>query len=153
VAFRARDPREVTRYSVRTRTLLLPGAWLTALATILWTARWPDPYLVHVRHIPPPHPYPTAGVLWVLGFATLEIVLLSVTLRPQSYSLSWRRALISLGIAIGFLCYGGLGAMHAPPYFFFYLWWLILLVVALLVLFIWSTSVSLRRRLDRRDGD
>jgi hypothetical protein len=130
---------------------MLPGLWFIVLGTVLWTGRWPNSYLEHVSRIPPPHPYPTEGVLWVLGFATLEIVLLSVVLRPQSYSRSWGRALSGIGIAVGFLCFGSLGAMHAPPYYAFYLGWLLLMVVALLALFIWSMSAHLWQRYCRHD--
>jgi hypothetical protein len=77
--------------------------------------------------------------------------LLSVVLRPQSYSRSWVRALIAIGMAVGFLSFGSLSAMHAPPFMIFYLRWLVLIVVGLLVLFIWSTSASLWQRFHRRN--
>jgi hypothetical protein len=103
----------------------------------------------HVRHIPPPHPYPLATVLWIGLFLTVHAAAIFAILRPSSYSFSWGRALLAL--VLSGACFGlaGAGAMHSPPAYGAYLWWLIVVVVWLLGLFGWSAICSARRRLAR----
>lgn len=44
----------------------------------------PDPYLIHVQGIKPPHPYPTQPVLWIVGFVILHTILLYPILEQKS---------------------------------------------------------------------
>lgn len=97
-----------------------------------------DPYLEHVRQIPPPHPYPTFTVTWIVLFITIQTVLANVILRPRSYRHSWGRAALALATSLGFLAFAILGAMHAPPPHAMYLWWLLAFGGGMLGLLIWS---------------
>ena len=128
------------------RRSALPVIWLLGVLVVLWTARWPNPYVVHVVGIPPPHPYPLIDVLWVVVLMTLQIGAQVLVLRPQTYSRSWGRSLIAAAVTIPFLAFASLLAMHAPPYTFVYLWWMILTMLGLLALSVWSGVAQLTQR-------
>ena len=116
---------------------LLVG-WLLGVVAVILAGFRPDPYLEHVRQIPPPHPYPTFTVLWILAFITAQTGLALTVLRPWSYWHSWGRAAIAFALSLGFLAIAILGAMHAPPPHAAYLLWLATFCVAMLGLFVWS---------------
>jgi uncharacterized membrane protein len=116
----------------------LPTGWLLGIIAVILAGLRTDPYLEHVRQIPPPHPYPTFTVLWIVGFITIHTGLAMAVLRPRSYRHSWGRAIIALAISLGFLAFAILGAMHAPPPHAVYLLWLLAFCVIMLGLLVWS---------------
>jgi hypothetical protein len=116
------------------RVLALPIVWIVGLFAVLWTARWPNPYSVHVARIPLPHPYPLNDVLSTAFLMTLQVGVQILILRPRTYSRSWGRSLVAAAVTLPFLAYAALLAMHSPPYWFFYFWWMVLVAVALLML-------------------
>ncbi len=124
--------------------MLLSLVWFAGVAIVAWTARWPDPYLEHVRGIPPPHPYPLGSVLWIVLLMTLEGAVLAAILRPWSYARSWGRALVGFGVAGGFFAFGALGLMHAPPYYGYYSLWMLVIAIGLLGIVTWSGVASVR---------
>ena len=128
------------------RRLALPAIWLVGVLAVLWTARWPNPYTVHVARIPPPHPYPLEGVLWTVFLMTLQIGAQFLILRPQTYRRSWGRSLIAAAVTFPFIAYAGLVAMHAPPYWFHYALWVIATMMLLLALSLWSGAAQLVHR-------
>lgn len=124
----------------------LPVGWFVGTVTVIAVGFAPDPYLEYVRQIPPPHPYPTSTVLWILLFMSIHVAVAFAILRPMSYYYSWGRALFALLLSFGFLVLAALAAMHAPPALTMYLWWLLAFVLLTLGLFIWSGICSVRRR-------
>lgn len=128
------------------RRFTLPASWVLGVATLVLWGRQPNPYLEHVRLIPPPHPYPVEGVVRTAVFMAVCAGLVQLVLRPASYRHSWRRALSALLISCAFLVHGGLAAMHMPPYFGVYLAWLAALTAALGTLSTWSAMGAIRTR-------
>lgn len=122
----------------------IPLAWLAGVVAVVAAGFEPHPYLLHVRQLPPPHPYPTTTVLWALGFMTVHGLALGAILRPGSYARSWGRALCALGVSLAFLAFGAFGAMHAPPAWFAWLWWLLIGNAALAMLLLWSVAAAIR---------
>lgn len=66
----------------------MPAAWLTGIIAAALSGFRPTAYLEHVRQIPPPHPYPTATVVWIAVLMTVHAAVLMAILRPTSYSRS-----------------------------------------------------------------
>ena len=128
------------------KQFVIPGAWLLGIIAVTLSGLRSDPYLEYVRQTPPPHPYPTATVLWVALFMTVHAVLLVAVLRPASYSHSWGRALIAFVVSFGFLALGVLGAMHSPPSWGMYVLWLLSIIAAITVLGLWSVIGAIRSR-------
>jgi hypothetical protein len=125
---------------------LLIGAWILGAAFVVWFGRLPSSYLVHVRQWPPPYPYPTSGVLWVLLFMAIQVVVLAIVVRPRTYNCSWMRAGLAFLLSTAFFMHAALGAMHAPPCFFAYIWWSLAVVAGSLLLLVWSASGAIRHR-------
>jgi hypothetical protein len=126
------------------RAVILPIVWGIGVIAVVATGFWPDPYLEHVRHIPPPHPYAMSTVLFIVLFLTLHVAALFAILRPKSYKQSWGRALLALLLSVGCFGFAALGSMHSPPAYATYLWWLMTVGVSLLGLFIWSAHCAAR---------
>lgn len=105
-----------------------------------------DPYLTGVRALPLPHPYPAGTVGWVALLVSVQVLVLFVILRPQSFRSSWGRALLAVVVSLGFLCLGVLGAMHSPPPWGAYLLWLLVVLAGMLVLLGCSMVVAVRSR-------
>src|SRR5689334_11848400 len=74
------------------------GAWALGAAAIAWGGTRPDAYLEHVRHVPPPHPYPSGLVLVLLALLTAETGLLAALFRPGERA--GLRALLALLVAM-----------------------------------------------------
>lgn len=111
--------------------LVLPAYLLLGLVAVALTGCLDNPYLAQVRGLPPPHPYPLRGVLWVMAAMGLQAAAVLAILRPRSWRRSWGRALAATGLSAGFLLLGMLAAMHSPPHHTAYLLWLLGAVVAL----------------------
>ena len=126
--------------------IIVPAVWVIGVIAAVLSGLRPDPYLEHVRLIPPPHPYPMGTVLWIVLFMTVHAALLIAILRPASYSFSWGRALMALVVSLGFLALGIMGSMHAPPPWDAYLLWLLALVAATIILSLWSVMGAVRHR-------
>jgi hypothetical protein len=120
-------------------------AWILGIASLAWAGTLVDGYQLHVRSLPLPHPYPTRGVLMLAGIATAEILLLYAIIRPSSYSLSWKRALLALLFGIVLLSSFGATLMHAPPYVFTHWLWLAVVTISIIV-FLCATLVGLLRK-------
>lgn len=122
------------------------AVWVLGVAIVAWFGRLPNPYLEHVRQIPPPHPYPVEGVLWVIFLLTVQTIIVTGLLRLSTYNRSWGRALMALLVSMAFLCFAAMAAMHAPPYLVAYLWWLLGVAVMVAALFVWSGIGAFRSR-------
>ena len=120
------------------RTVALPLTLLLGVIGAALAGFSPDPYLEHVRGMPPPHPYPTTTVLWVTLFMATQASVLFAILRPRSYRRSWGRALVAFLVSLSFLALGIVGAMHAPPPWSIYLLWLLAIGAGTLFLLFWS---------------
>ena len=122
----------------------LPTWCLLGVALVLWAGQLENPYLTHVRGMPPPHPYPWRGVLFLVGYMGVLCAMLSAILRPESYHRSWGRALSAFMVAGFFTGLGMLGAMHAPPYFSIGLQWLLSVWLVTLLTLLWSVGSTVR---------
>ena len=111
--------------------LVLPGYLLLGLVAVALTGCLDNPYLAQVRGLPPPHPYPLRGVLWVMAVMGVQTAAVMAILRLRSWRQSWGRALAATGISTAFLLIGALASMHSPPHHTAYLLWLLLFVIAL----------------------
>jgi hypothetical protein len=82
----------------------LPVGWFVGTVTVIAVGFAPDPYLEYVRQIPPPHPYPTSTVLWILLFMSIHVAVAFAILRPMSYTI--------LGGAHSLPCYCHLASLY-----------------------------------------
>ena len=89
----------------------LPLSAVSAIIAVILAGFAPDPYLEHVRQIPPPHPYPAESVTLVIGFIMLHMVLLHFLLKQKSLM----RIGFSMIVSVGFLALAVIGSMHASP--------------------------------------
>jgi uncharacterized membrane protein YhaH (DUF805 family) len=124
-----RVTRQPTLLHLALPTYLLLGVVAVALAGCL-----DNPYLTHVRSLPPPHPYPLRGVLWVMAMMSVHTAAAMAILRLHSWRRSWGRALAATGLSTILLLIAALASMHSPPHHTAYLLWLLLMVAALSVL-------------------
>jgi hypothetical protein len=125
---------------------LFPGLFvLVGLAVVVFYGFEPDGYMVHVRRLPPPYPYPFEGVAFFCGVLLLEAALLWSILRPNSYSQSWGRAGCACLLAASLAVMFALGSMHTPPYYYAHFLWLVAVFSVLIILFIWSLAAKVMR--------
>lgn len=114
--------------------LALPTYLLLGVVAVALVGCLDNPYLTHVRSLPPPHPYPLRGVLWVMAMMSVHTAAAMAILRLHSWHRSWGRALAATGLSTILLLIAALASMHSPPHHTAYLWWLLLMVAALSVL-------------------
>jgi vacuolar-type H+-ATPase subunit I/STV1 len=127
------------------RIAALPAAWAIPVATILWTATWPDTYLSIETGLDQPVSYPAFDVAQVILWISLEIALVTAVLRPSTYLRSWTRAFGAFAVSLGFLLYFFPWAFHAAPYRRYYVQWLTLFALAMLILLAWSAVANFGR--------
>jgi len=128
------------------RTKAIPFVSLLGFILVVLAGFRPNPYLEYVRHIPPPHPYPTEIVVWVGFFIAVQSWIVFAILRPSTYKYSWGRAILGFFVSVGFLGFGALAAMHASPAVSIYILWLFAVAAAMFLLFIWSAISAARSR-------
>jgi hypothetical protein len=120
---------------------------LVGVILVVWAGLLPNSYMQAVRGIPPPHPYPFAGVAFTSAFIVAEVLAVYAIIRPgsfgHSFTHSWIRAFCAFIIAVGFVVFGLAQAMHASPYITAYIWWLIGVAGILLVVFLFTASARL----------
>jgi hypothetical protein len=127
------------------KLIALPAVWLVGIIAVIAAGFSPNGYLTYVRHIPPPHPYPTSTVFLIVLFMTIQVSLVFAILRPSSYRRSWGRAFFALVLSLGFLSYAMLAtAMHAPPSNSAYFFWSLAFAGVMLGLLVWSSISALR---------
>ncbi len=122
-------------------TVGLVGAVAVVVAGFL-----PNPYLMYVRNIAPPHGYPLDIVLWLLLLITIQGLLSYAILRPASYRRSYWRAWAVLLLALPFSLLAVVSAMHAPPPVVAYIYWSFAVIAGALALALWSSVMALRAR-------
>src|SRR4029450_1626818 len=98
--------------------------WLAGLLILAWSGTLIHGYKLYVMNLPPPHPYPRDGVLWMMAVMSVEALLFLVLIRPWSYRASWRRALIAFVVSLVPLVLF-VPIMHTPPYFVWQWIWLL----------------------------
>lgn len=111
-----------------------------------------DEYLRSVRGIPPPHPYPFAGVVTAVAVMTAEVALLAALLRIRPDAWPRTRAALAAALAVGIACVAVTGSLHAPPFVFAFIWWTIAVGVVLAIDGI-RKAVSPRRPPGAAPGD
>ena len=116
----------------------LPLSAAIAIVAVVLSGFSLNPYLEHVRQMPPPHPYPVELVTWVIGFIVIHT--------GFSYFLLTSKSVILFGVAVivgaGFLAMAAFGNMHSSlPWLIFFIWIFIVFISASL-----SFLVMLYRR-------
>lgn len=129
-----------------TRAIALPAAWLIGVVAVSWSGIATDQYLLYVRGLPEPHPYPLEGVALFVGVITVECAVAWAILRPRSYARSWLRALFAGLFALAALVFFAMGLMHSPLYMFVHALWLASCSLALIALTLWSAVGAVRVR-------
>ena len=124
------------------RAFALPAVWLVGVVAIALSGIATDQYLLYVRGIPEPHPYPLGGVALFIGIATFECFIAWAILRPKSYNRSWLRALFAGCFVVLALMFFAMGLIHSPLYIFVHALWLAFGSVALIVLILWSAVAA-----------
>ncbi|MET0290378.1 MAG: hypothetical protein ABW178_12180 [Pseudoxanthomonas sp.] len=118
--------------------------WALGALAIGWQARLPDGYLVHVRGITTPQPYPLQHVLTLLLVTAALTLALWVVIRPHTFQAAWERALIALLLSAATAAYFSAGAMHMPAYYAAFLLWLALITLMLLLLLVGCVFAAVR---------
>ena len=144
-------------FSLKTITDYIRAKPLQIIYTVLWgffvynivmAGFSPDPYLINVRNIPPPHPYPTGLVVFLVGAMILQLALL---IGLDYYLNSRWKHLFMLIISILFLLYFGMMSMHAPPALTWMIMWQLLSFILLsIVCFIHLVSFILYKVFRRK---
>ena len=111
--------------------------WIIFVYLIIAAGFRPDPYLLNVRNIPPPHPYPIVLVLILLGSMVLH---LSLLVAVDIYRRNPWKLLTMLMVTVPFLLFFGIMGMHAPPPMTAMIRWLLLSITLFLLLCIWQSS-------------
>lgn len=124
--------------SVTNRRWSLAVFWFIGVLIVILFGFRANPYLQHVRGIQQLQPYPYKYIGQLILLISIHIMLVWVILRPQSYQRSWGRAFGAFIVSLGFLFWGAMGSMHAPPAWLAWYCWLISLAVGMLVLMLWS---------------
>lgn len=91
-------------------TRALAIAWLATLLVLAWAASLPDPYLLHVAKIPPPHPYEWK---YPLTFGVVGLITIFL-LQPWRLRHSFIRAIIAFSIFASLFALVFLSIMHSP---------------------------------------
>jgi len=112
--------------------ILFLGAWFAGLTMVIGAGFMVDGYLLHVRKIPLPHPYPLEGVLWMCGFVTVEAALLYAIVAWRGRAMTWWRVALAIAVALALLILAGAGNMHQPPYSIWHVLWLGCVTLALI---------------------
>lgn len=114
------------------------------VAAVAWAGTRPDDYLLHVRGIPLPHPYPWKGVLQWAVVALIEATAFVAVLR--SFKNQAAACLVCSVVAACAALSIALVAMHQPAYFIAHLWWLVANLVVFLAVAIKVHVAGHRRR-------
>lgn len=109
-------------------TWLVLGTLAVALAGFL-----ENPYLTHVRQMPPPHPYPLDTVFLMVIFMIVQTAAMLFILKPRSFPRPVWQALFGALVSMGVLAFALGGSHHMPPAYRFYLFWLLGLFCASLI--------------------
>ena len=117
--------------------------WIIFVYLIIAAGFRPDPYLLKVRNIPPPHPYPIVLVLILLGSMVLH---LSLLVAVDIYRRSRWKLLTMLMVTAPFLLVFGIMGMHAPPPMTAMIRWLFLSMILFLLLCVWQCGAYFYNR-------
>ncbi len=111
----------------------LPVLWACFAVLILVNGGRPDGYFL--RDFPAEQwQYPVKGVLIALAFSVGELALMTLILRPMSYSRSWKRALIAAIMFCVLFVMCALTLMHMPHYVVAHALWVLSLFVTSVVI-------------------
>ena len=118
--------------------------WASGVALLAWAGSWVDGYLVSVRQVPLPHPYPWRGVLTACAVESLIALVFYVLIRPRTYRASWGRALAATLLGASSVVVLGQGLMHQPPYLYALFYWLVAVTTISLGLFLMSAGIRVQ---------
>jgi hypothetical protein len=108
--------------------------WLLGAVGIIFATREVDFYRLHVLHEQSPRDISWGYVRLLLALQAGVVVVMTLVLRPWSYTARSYRALAGFAVALVLAGYFGLGLMHAPPEFGFLWVWVLATVVGCAVL-------------------
>lgn len=118
--------------------------WCIFVYLIISSGFSPDSYLLHVRGVPAPHPYPTNLVLLLSGVMVLHLILLITT---DIFIRSGWKFFIMLIVTIPFFLYFGMLAMHASSPLTMMIVWQFLAFLLFLILCTWQTGLFFHDKL------
>ena len=78
---------------------------------------------------------PIYALSYGLPRLTIELLVLYLILRPNSFYWSWRRALLAISIFLPWTIYSIRHIMHTPEWVAMHVYWLMVLVLALIIFF------------------
>ncbi len=134
-------------FTIKKSRLIFATFWLLSIFWIISSGFTTDSYLLHVRGIPPPHPYPVDLVVMLLGATALHI---SLIILADIYVLKSWKAFIMLLITMPFFFYFAIFAMHAPPPLGVMILCQFLMFLLFLVLSFWQAGLYIFRRFFRK---
>ncbi|MEM7353170.1 MAG: hypothetical protein AAF657_20415 [Acidobacteriota bacterium] len=127
---------------------LVMVAWAAGLSGMVHMASRPNPYLLHVREIPPPHPFPWLEVAILGGFMTAEAFLLWAAVEP---SVRLGIGPVAATVLFGLMSFAAiLGSMHSSNAYGWHLMWLLALTLVTFLVALGSGVRKLVATLGRR---
>ena len=123
-------------------------AWAVGMIGMVVMGSRPDPYLLHVRDIPAPHPFPWLEVVIIGVFMTAEAFLLWCVIEP---SVSFGMGPVSATVLFGLGSFVAiLGSMHSTNAYWWHMMWLLALTLATFLVALGSGIRALAEYLKRR---
>ena len=98
---------------------ILFGFLIVGILMVLVAGFQPNPYLIKVRNIQPPHPYPWEVVGCAIGLMLVHTLISKMIIKTRSLV----RVSLALLICTVFLVIGMVGSMHAPLAWVIYVVW------------------------------
>lgn len=119
--------------------------WLLLAILLVWAGTFPDDYLIHVRGILEPQPYPLIVVLIELLFSAIVFWMFWWALKVHS----WKRIVRSFVLAIvacATATLAALGSMHAQTHFMYFACAMLTLALCSLLLTLLWLSLGIFHR-------
>ena len=125
----------IAYFKLKPLRIIFAILWIVFVYQIIASGFRADPYLLHVRGIPAPHPYPRDLVTILICTIILHITFLVTT---DALMRSRWKYFLMLIITMPFLFYFAAVSMHAPPPLTYMVMWLLLSFLIFLALCIWQ---------------
>ncbi|PXX39708.1 hypothetical protein [Undibacterium pigrum] len=125
----------------RHTTKIIAAIYLVMAALLLWAGTQPDGYLINVRHIIEPQPYPVSPVLIALLMLVVPYAMFAWALRSHSWTRVWKLLLCFIA-DVTLIVLTGITMMHAPPYHAYFLLAVLLLTLLVLLTLLLFTSLG-----------
>jgi hypothetical protein len=114
------------------RALPFVALWIGGLA-LFSRFNWVFDYDTITREVEP-----LRSLAYGLPRLTVEVLVLYLILRPNSFRWSWGRVLLALAVFVPWFIYSIAFIMHAPGWVFAHAYWLLAVVASLVILLVVS---------------